>query len=648
MNTLICDIETYPNYFLVAFQRVGDKARMAFECRGEQILDWERLRRVMLRNRIVTYNGMNFDVPIIFLAIQQARLNEGVFDPRKAHRAAEQIISGNVRWWKVEDVLEISLPRNLDHIDLIEPQPNAFASLKILNGRLHGRHMQDLPFEPGTDLTDAEMDQMRDYCWNDLDATELVFEALQEPLKLRVALGKEFDEDFRSKSDSQIGERIVRRRVEKLTGSRVQKVDTPPGTIFNYDPPSFIRFETPQLQDIFERIKSHDFIVNKNGKIDLPKWLSETKVKIGESAYGMGIGGLHSTEQNRAVVSNATHVLIDADVASQYPSIILKLGLYPKSVGPNFLDVYGKIKADRLVAKKQKDKVTDKGMKIALNGCYGKLGSVYSILHAPHLMVAVTLTGQLTLLMLIERAEAAGISVVSGNTDGVLFYCPRELAGEIEDDRLTGGLLKDITDGWEQDTGFDLEFAEYRSIYNQSVNSYFAFKANGSVKQKGAIANVWGPDGDLRDQLMKNPQMTILSDAAINQIARGVPVEETIRACRDPRQFVTVVTATGGGAWKGEYLGKVVRYYWGKGGAPIEKIKPNAKGVLAKVPKTDGCRPMMTLPDTVPDDVDYDRYIAEAKQLLRDVGYFAPALPAPSRTKRKMTPEMMISWALAS
>jgi DNA polymerase elongation subunit (family B) len=58
-------------------------------------------------------------------------------------------------------------------------------------------------------------------------------------------------------------------------------------------------------------------------------------------------------------------------------------------------------------------------MKIAANGVFGKLGSPWSILYAPHLMVAVTLTGQLALLMLIERAERMGISVVSANTDGV-------------------------------------------------------------------------------------------------------------------------------------------------------------------------------------------------------------------------------------
>jgi hypothetical protein len=51
------------------------------------------------------------------------------------------------------------------------------------------------------------------------------------------------------------------------------------------------------------------------------------------------------------VHSTDTHVLIDADVASQYPSIILKLGLTPKALGPSFLVAYRGIYDDRLAAK---------------------------------------------------------------------------------------------------------------------------------------------------------------------------------------------------------------------------------------------------------------------------------------------------------
>ena len=314
--------------------------------------------------------------------------------------------------------------------------------------------------------------------------------------------------------------------------------------------------------------------------------------------------------------------------------------------------------------------VQDKGAKIMLNGSYGKLGSGYSVLFAPHLMVAVTLTGQLSLLMLIEKAHLAGIPIVSANTDGIIFRCPRSMFNGFvlrEDgsptDRLRPSALQDVIDWWEGVTSFNMEFAEYRSVYSQSVNTYIAVKPDGSYKRKGILANHWreelpwgGRNSDydpIRSGLMKNPQMTICADAALGLILHNIPVEQTIRECMDVREFLTVVNATGGATWgpggpiyetverldgKGktvrsealvgyegeEYLGKVVRYYWSTKGNPIIKVKGhNVTGNRPKVSKTEGSRPMMTLPDdlAVPDDLDFQRYIEEAYAILRDIGY---------------------------
>jgi hypothetical protein len=638
MNNVVCDIETYWNYFLIAFKRLNDGKIKTFELTEDSDpLPVADIKRILDNNRIITYNGNNYDIPMIYLAL------EGV-DNAALKRASDKIIKGNVRWWQVEDTLGIRIPK-IDHIDLIEPQPSPFASLKTLNGRLHGRTMQDLPYDPDKHLTVEEMANLKAYCGNDLEATELLFNAIREPLELRSALGNQYGQDFRSKSDAQIGERIVKSRAEELAGRRLQRVETPPGTTFKYEVPDFIKFDSQVMKDVLERVRETEFKVGKSGKVDLPKWLTERKIKIGESAYQMGIGGLHSTEARRGLRSTDERVLIDADVASQYPSIILKLGLYPKSLGKHFLEVYGQIRQERLQAKREGDKIADKGLKIALNGVYGKLGSSFSIVYAPHLLIATTLTGQLSLLMLIEKAEAAGISVVSGNTDGVVFNCPRELAGEADGDRRTDSVLAQVCEQWERDTGFNLEFAEYEALYNEHVNSYFAFKPDGEVKQKGARANPWGEGGSMREMLMKNPQFTILTEAVIARMRDGIPVEETIRGCEDVRKFVRVINATGGATWRGEYLGKVVRYIWSTDGDPIIKVKPNAKGTRPKVPDTDGGRPMMTLEDQVPADIDYSAYIERAKRILIDFG-FNPAPEEFKRSRKKPTLQTVAAWSL--
>lgn len=680
MAVLFTDIETYRNFFYLAFKREEDGVRVGYEVstrRNE--LDPTRIRKILRKNQIVTFNGLSFDIPLIYLMLKL--LEQGVPHTQAVSMVknkADAIINGRVRHWEVESLLDIRIPK-IDHIDLIEPQPNAIASLKTLNGRLHGKRMQDLPIAPDAVLTSEEMDVTADYCLHsDLDATENLWRALKEPLQLRVALGKDYGQDFRSKSDSQIGEAIVKKRVEQLTGARPQKVDTRPGTTFKYPISAFLRFETPVLQEVLDRLRETEFVVNDKGKVDLPAWLAGARIELGSSIYQMGIGGLHSTEAKRAVHSDDDFALIDADVRSMYPTIILMLGLFPKSLGVHFLATYRGILTGRIDAKDRAKglreilkafvgsnadrgkleaelfacEVADKGLKIALNGVFGKLGSRYSILFAPHLLLSTTLTGQLTLLMLIERAVRAGIDVLSGNTDGVLFKCPREWFDGIVKDRLTGGFLKELCDEWERDTGFELEFVEYLSVYNSSVNSYFAIKADGGHKRKGPLANPWNKDKsdfDPRAQLMKNPQATICSDAALTLIKHGTPIEETIHGCTDIRQFVTVIKADGGATWRGQYLGKTVRYYWSTDGEEIRKAKPNAKGTHPIVPKSEGAAPCMTLPDELPWDIDYERYIAETREILMDIGY-APRPPVVKRIRltKANKGDVLSLWAAAA
>lgn len=647
MSVLVCDIETYPNYLLVAFKRLSDGRIFTMEESDRSTIDRDRLRKILRSNTIVTYNGMAFDIPLIYYFLGGASY-------RKVKAACDRIIEGRVRYWDVENLLGIRIPRDLDHIDLIEVQPNPFASLKGLNARMHGRLLQDLPYEPNRVLTHAEMDEVTAYCINDLQATEDLFNALREPLEMRRVIGEDLGIDLRSKSDTQVGLAIIKNRAERLLKRRIEKVPVNPGTGFPYRPPGYLKFETPRLQEVLRRVREHEFIVKDDGKVDLPKFLSDPVI-VGETAYAMGIGGLHSTESKRAVVADDNSVLLDADVGGYYPAIILTMDMFPPAIGKDFTPIFQSIYDDRIAAKRAKDKARDKGLKICLNGGgFGNLGNRYSIVYAPHLLIAVTLTGQLALLMLIERAERAGIPVVSANTDGVVFRCPREDFDGVDGIRLKPSALAEITDQWERDTGFGLEFAEYRALYNQSVNSYFALRADGGHKRKGPLAVPWSKhpdDFDPRAQLMKNPQATICSDAALAFIKDGTPIEETIYGCSDIRQFVTVIKSDGGATWRGKYLGKVVRYYWATDGEEILKAKPHAKtGNYAKVPKTEGAAPCMTLPDELPDDVDFDRYLRETREILMTLGHVVRP-PAPEKAIRLTKANRAIvlaAWAQAA
>lgn len=614
----------------------------------------------MVQNTVVGYNFNNYDVPMIACLLAGR-------DNRMLKLANDRIIVGGMKPWLADRSwadggLGVTVPR-WNTICLMEPQPNAFASLKTLAGRMHAPKLQDLPYDPDHALTEVEMDMVLSYMGNDLQNTALLYAALEEPLALRAAIGAEYGINVMSKSDAQVGEGIIKRRVEQARGGeRIYRDENPPQD-FRYHVPTWLSFERPDLQRMLDELRGTDFQVQFNGKVEMPEWLGDLKPTIGDTTYKMGIGGLHSTETNRALFSDDESVLIDFDVASYYPAIIINSGLYPKALGPQFLTEYAKIRDERVVAKGEvkrfdkleKDraltgeerqqrataKAKEAGLKISLNGSFGKLGSIYSVLYAPHLMIFVTLTGQLALLMLIERAEAAGIPVVSGNTDGVVFHCPRDR----KDDLLA------ITKQWESDTGFVLEDTEYAALYNQSVNSYIAVKTDGKAKWKGPVANPWRSDDgwkpDVRAQLMKNPQMPVVANAVVDLILYDRPVEDTIRASRDVRDFVTVVKVDGGGTWRADYLGKVVRYIWSTDGEEILRAKAHATtGNYGKVSKSDGCRPVMELPDEFPQDLDYDAYVRAAEEVLMDIGY--RERPRAVKALRVFKHSAVLWWAVAA
>lgn len=245
--------------------------------------------------------------------------------------------------------------------------------------------------------------------------------------------------------------------------------------------------------------------------------------------------------------------------------------------------------------------------KTSLNGGFGKFGNRWSILYSPELMIQVTVTGQLALLMLIEWIEAAGISVIGANTDGIVIKCPRSRYDD----------LSAIIKRWEDGTNFETEETRYAGIFSRDVNNYIALKDGGGVKLKGAyaepepVASSW-----------PSPHNQICVTAVCDYLEYGWPIEATVNLCDDIRQFLEVRNVTGGGVWRGQYLGRAVRWYHAKGGEPIFYGKKVLKdGGHQKVAGTDGCRPMMDLIDEIPDDLDRDWYIAEAYQILKDIGY---------------------------
>jgi hypothetical protein len=613
-DKLLFDIETYWNYFLIGFRSYTTGAIAYFEMTPEQPLTGYELQKLewILRNfTLVGFNSWGFDLPLAAMAVNGCSCED-------IKTAANRII---VEEWRPQDVLkQFKVPRlkNIDHIDLIEVAPLQ-ASLKIYGGRLHAPRMQDLPFHPETRLSPEQRTIVRWYNVNDLTQTGFLLASLTDQLTLREELGREYDLDLRSKSDAQIAEAVIGQELWRLDGSRPGKPTIQPGTAYRYKVPSFLKFESPLMNWALDVVRNAWFKVAWHGNIEEPEEVSALHLQIGNSVYRMGIGGLHSSETTNSYVATDDLIITDRDVTSYYPQIILNQGLYPQHLGPGFLRVYGNIVARRIAAKLAKITVTADTLKIVVNGSFGKLGSKWSILYSPDLLIQVTLTGQLALLMLIERLEIRGIPVISANTDGVVIVCPKARYAELEA----------IIAQWERDTNFQTEESRYLAYYTRDVNNYIAVKAKqdketkqwtskpDGVKAKGAYSNPWNDPKLAIFRLHKNPQNTVCLDAVEQLLTKNIAIADTIRACKDVRKFVSVRKVGGGAVKAGVYLGASIRWYYAAGETGDMIYAKTGK----KVPRSDGAKPLMDLPIELPADIDYDWYIQETQKILKEIGY---------------------------
>ena len=602
-NIVFIDTECYKNYFLVLVKTEEGKVHY-WEMFNDARPNTDTLSKGLKSKTrtFISFNGLSYDMPMI-----EAFLNG--YTNAQLKKLSDDIIVNQVRKYH-------NLP--CDHIDIINI-PIGQSSLKLYAGRLHCQKMQDLPIEPDAIILESDLENMRSYCENDVDNTRLIFNEVRQRIELREEITAQYGVDVRSKSDAQTAEAIIKSELMAETGMQYKPSAYPENFTFKYKNPNILAFRSECLESLFEKILNEDFNLTEKGSVTLPDWLSDDLIDIHGRKYQFGIGGLHSCEKAQSEYSDDEYMLCDIDVGSYYPSIIEQLGLFPKSLGKQFLKIYSKIIVERLNAKGKaasiskeivkliidtSDLVTEmkryivesEVKKIVLNGSFGKFGSRYSILYSPELLIQVTITGQLALIMLIEKLSIEGMVVISANTDGIVVKLKRTAYDEFHA----------IVQWWELQTGFRMEETQYKSIHSRDVNNYFAIKPDGKVKSKGIYGDA---------TLSKNPTELIVSKAVIAYVNKGIPIEDYIRNDTDVRNFTSIRTVKLGAYFRGELIGKAVRFYQC---ATSTDALHNKKG--DKVAKSDGCFPLMQLPDTLPADINYEYYIGEAKKLCKLTG----------------------------
>lgn len=684
-----CDTECYPNYWFAGF-KFGDTVHRV-EAKGAQnalsVDDRAKLSRIMRDIPLLTFNGLHYDRWMLDAAVagytceQLKRVNDAIIKDKASP-------------------YDLGIPRHGigDHIDVMPVIPGA-GGQKYKAGIIHYQTMRDLPYTPDRMLTPAMARNVAEYNANDLGQLEALatHPSIVEALDLRCTLSGEYTIDVRSMSDAQVAEAILVSQCEKVLGHKIARGTPDPfGISFNFDAPDILQFRSPQFQEVARIASRVKFGLTEAGALAMPPALRNC-VGLGRSRYKFGMGGLHSQEEGQSLVCGPDELLIDIDADSYYPSLMLRAGAWPEKLGPQFLTEFAAIRERRLHAKREErpfksDPASKEykhwhainlGMKIMINGTFGKTGSIYSPLFAPKMCIQTTITGQLLLLMLIDALEYAGISIVSANTDGIVA------AIKLSQYATLDACVK----WWENMTGFTTERTAYDKLHSHAINDYVAryatrecrarvyieqqysdpserarhlkmFADEAGLKRKGEFAKT-----DLA--MKKAPDCEVCADAVAAWIADGTQIETTIYQCGDVRKFVRIQNAgpsaskmwgeqprkgikvcdmlprlaahgwqKAGRKWqKGnellpakeayeatftdpireEPLGKVLRWYYSTD-APGPIVISSGPRTGNTVPESWGAKPCMELPSALPIDIDYEFYIARARKMLAQTG----------------------------
>lgn len=659
-DVIVFDSEILPSHYLFKAKRLSDQKVVTLW--GGVNSSMERLG-ALLRNPGLLWVGFNsnsFDIPLAIAAAGGRTIPE-------LKEMANDIINNRKPQWMTMRDYGLEFPENLQTVDLIEVAPGVMVSLKLYGARMGSPSLIDMPFHHDDWLTQEQAVILDKYCLNDLEETERLYNKIKPRLDLREKMSERYGINLMSKSDAQMAETIIAKELGLLRAGAPEI----PKTV-RYLAPAFVQPSSAILRDILQRTTKHIFQVKQsNGAVELPPFLAEEPVILGDGLFQMGIGGLHSKHDKSVhYVATPEFEIVDADVGSFYPNILLNAGYVPRGLGARFVEVYRSFVEMRLDAKHRSKKllklekeigklsdeerqmlvdlnVLNEGGKIMVNGTFGKLGSCFSKIYAPDLMLGITITGQFYLLSVIEALVEIGVKIISANTDGVTFGgTPAQVAE-----------AKRFIDIYGWCSNFEFEYASYRSISMKDCNNYIAVKTDGTVKAKGLYA----PAG-----LQKNPTNEVCGIAAAEFLAKGTPIKETVLkhfTIENFPDFLQARNVKGGAVEYAEMVevddwieckpGEWVRPSWPDDKATVKRksrpkpvqigVKPKLLGRVARwyystdpayanglryaendnlVPKSSGGRSCMVLPFELPADVDIQRYIDEAVSHLNDMGVY--------------------------
>lgn len=449
-----------------------------------------------------------------------------------------------------------------------------------------------------------DFDSMIDYNINDIESTSELLNRCKKDVDLRIAIEDEYGVRVLSKDGVNIGMKILTQKyLEKtgLTWQDIKDLRSPMSVIPLKDVIlPFIKYDSPILQRVLDDMKNQIVSPGRKGY--------ENKFVFNNLRYSVGVGGIHSVNSPEIIIPRDDEMLIDIDVASLYPSMLIEYEFYPKHLGKEFLEVYKQIKDERIEAKHNGDKVKNETLKLALNGLSGNLQNEHNFCYSPFAVMQIRINGQLLLLMLAEKLTQIGCRIVQANTDGLFVLLKKDVYSKVNS----------ICREWEQLTKLTLEENRFKAMYQYAINDYFAITEDNKVKEKGMFITTV--------KLGKGLTPKIIPKAVISFFKDGISVEDTIKNCTDIRDFL--MSEKTGKQWHVEYMNeeqqRTNRFYASTNGGYLWKWKYSNDSDIKSYQNmltASGVTLLNKFDDKPIEErkINYRYYIMEAYKIIRDL-----------------------------
>lgn len=560
---IVFDIEVLKNVFTCTCKNTDTKQITVFELSPRRV-DIQGLVTFFYEDYyFVGYNNIHYDNPILNYIIMLYR--EHYFDrystrelTESVFRMSQLVIDKNSDFdlWK-----EYKYARNFLSIDLLTMLYSKAlrVSLKEMQVTMQYKNVEEFVVDWHQDLPEKDIDRLISYNINDVESTEELLYRCKDLLELRIETEKDFGLPCLSLDRVNLGDRLLQLKVMEKTGLNKKQLENmkSPANYVDLEKVIFpwIKFESPILQKKLTDMKNqHNVSPGRKGYINT--------FIFGEMKVTIGVGGIHGDNGTCIIKPNEDELLLDSDVNSLYPSLMRMYHLYPPKLKNVLGQIFPQIIDDRLEFKRTGQKNKNETYKYMLNGISGKMQDETSWLFSPFTVMQVRINGQLLLLMLAERLLKLGCKLYQINTDGILYKLKKSKYEELQQ------VLKE----WEKLTMLTLETEEFTQFYQLAINDYFGVEPNNKIKKKGFFLT------DI--ELGKGLTPKIIPEAIINYFVHNIPVEDTIKSCKDICKFLQAEKT--GKQWTVEYneqiQQRINRFYVSNSGYYLWKWKLDDTG----------------------------------------------------------------------